>query len=122
MNKIKPYILKTIKSKSGTIVESYINIIESLDDLEDIIDENRNPSESNYSKQELIEKISDGQDVKDIINWALSTYVTFKKLSPNELVPERKKLESSLQASINFFESQIDHIQEVIYLNKKENV
>lgn len=122
MNKIKPYILKTIKSKSGTIVESYINIIESLDDLEDIIDEYRNPSESNYSKQELIEKISDGQDVKDIINWALSTYVTFKKLSPNELVPERKKLESSLQASINFFESQIDHIQEVIYLNKKENV
>lgn len=35
---------------------------------------------------------------------------------------EQKDLESSLQASINFFESQIDHIQEVIYLNKKENV
>lgn len=122
MNKIKPYILKTIKSKSGTIVESYINIIESLDDLEDIIDENRNPSESNYSKQELIEKIATGKEIKDTINWDLSTYVIFKKLSPEESEAEQKDLESSLQASINFFEYQIDHIQEVIYLNKKENV
>lgn len=118
MNKIKPYILKIITSEHGSISDSYINIIESLKDLEDIIDENRIESESNYTKQELIEKISNGQEIQDTLNWEQSIYVTFKKLSPDELETEQKDLESSLQASINFFETQIDHIKEVIQLNQ----
>lgn len=121
MKKFKPYILKIIRSQSGTIVESYLHIIESIDDLENVIDENRVKSQSNYTKQKLIEKISNSQEIKDTINWDIPIYVTFKKLSSNELDAEQKELESSLQASINFFESQIDHIQEVISLNNNEN-